>query len=676
MNRKGRYILFISLLLNYFTGLAQDNCNQEISKKVQKLLNEATGSSGLVMDERRAVLKQSLEIDPNCLACRFSLARAEYQIAVDRNGSYEQALDQFEKVIEQCPAYHADAHYYAGLIYYSGQDYKEALQAFEGFLNFDAANGKVSRDQSIKEKDVRDIVPEVKFYVDFYANPVAFNPVLLGGVNSAADEYLPMLSPDNELIFFTRKENIREMGSVYTREVELFMEARQTEDPNFYKDSKPLPPPFNVGDNYGGVSLSLDNREMFVTVCQPVTERYKNCDIYVTNYERSKDVSGREVLNWSGLTNLGPAVNTEGWEAQPTLSADGNTLYFSTVREGSTNDADGNPTIDIYYSTRIGKGQWTAAKSLGKPINTSGNDKSPFLHADSRTMYFSSNGRIGAGGYDIYYCKQTDDGTWTDPVNLGYPINSKQDEHGLVVSTDGSRAFFASSNMESAKGLDVFSFEVPKTARPDKVLILKGLVTDDTGNPVSDAKVQLKYAESKKVEEIAVNAEDGSYAALVNLSKGEPVVFSVSSKSHPTAFNSRVFTLEDTLHVVQQASVALDEMHTGATYSLNDIRFATNSSDLNDASKNVLNDFAGFLAENSSLRIQIAGHTDDVGDSKLNLILSTDRAFEVFGYLQDIGVDPRRMTFKGYGDTKPLLPNTTESNRSKNRRTEFKVVGQ
>ncbi len=655
------------------SSLQAQNCEPSENKKAIKLLDKATSSSSMELGERRVLLKDALEVDENCLECRFALARLEYQMASEQNRSYDPSLANFQGVIDQCPTYHADAYYYSGIIHYGNQDYNEAQKALEAFITFDPELGSISRDNERKIEDVESILPEVSFYANFYDNPVAYSPVRQDGVSGNGDEYLPMLSPDNEYIFFTRKESVKAKGDLYSREVENFMRGSLNKSNNNYETPKPLEPPFNVGDNYGGVSISLDNREMFITVCKPVGGNRKNCDIYRSVYEYYTDETGNQKMRWSGLENLGPNVNSDGWEAQPTLSADGNTLYFATSREESIQDENGNYTIDIYSTTRQPDGSWSKAVGLGNPINTDGNDKSPFLHVDSRTMYFSSNGHLGAGGYDIFFCKQNEDGTWSEPKNIGYPINSPQDEHGLIVSTDGARAFFASSNIQSSRGLDIYAFELPQKAKPEKVLLLKGDATNEKGDVIKGARIELKYAKSKEIEEIEVDKVDGSYAAVVNLRPDEEVMMSVKSDEEELAFNTRMFTIADTVNTVQDLDMEVENVKEGKTYRINDIRFPTGSADIDESSKQVLLEFADYLNENKSLAIEIGGHTDDVGNADSNLALSTERAFKVFGFLQEAGVSGSRMTYKGYGQTKPVVPNSSEENRAKNRRTEFKI---
>ncbi len=669
---------FLLLLLGCFavgSAAAQEHCGPTGEKKAEKFYKQAMESEKLDQMARLGLLSKSTAADPNCVQCHFAKARLQYRMANEQGLPMLQALWSYEKVIELCPSFHADAHYYAGLIHYGNQDYKEAVEHFEDFLLFEKTPRNIARDHEVKERDVAQILPEIRFYVDFYENPVPFDPVRLNHLNTEADEYLPMLSPDNEFIFFTRKGKVKEKGDLYPREVETFMQARKLEGHLEYAKPGALPPPFNTGDNYGGVTLSLDNREMYVTVCKPVGPNYKNCDIYVTRFERKRNAQGLIEFQWSGLENLGDAINTpDGWEAQPTISADGKTLYFATIRENTTPDKDGNPSIDIYYSNRLHDGSWTVAKPLEGGINTPGNDKSPFMHADSRTLYFSSNGRPGAGGYDIYFSRQDAQGNWSTPKNLGYPINSAKDEHGLIVSTDGATALFASANPEQSRSLDIYAFEVPKKARPEKVIILKGDVIDEKGEPVRDARIELKYVNTKETSEINVDKQDGHYAAVVNLREKEEVVVSVKSDTQTLAFNTRVFSMADTLEPVKTIEMQVAKLQPGKTYRINDIRFASASSQLNPDSKKVLDEFVAYLQENPKLKVEIGGHTDSVGDAQKNLALSTDRAFEVFGYLQDQGVYHNRMNFRGYGDTQPVAPNDTPENRALNRRTEFKIL--
>lgn len=650
------------------TATAKAQCELQADKKLQKKLDEAT-SGKVSLREAEDLIRGTLEADENCVPCRFLLGKLLFNARTD---SRDEALGEFQAVKARCPDFHADVDYYLGVIEFGRQEYTNALMHFQDFLAYQNPDkARFSSDHAKKVRDVQDVLPEAKFYGEFYENIVPFDPYRIAQVSTAGEEYLPMLSPDNELLYFTRKTTRQNKGDLVPREVEEFTLSRRASLNEKFTAGQPLAPPFNVGDNYGGVSLSLDNREMFVTVCKPGARGYNNCDLYVTRYNGNDGASTGSL--WSGLENLGPTVNTpDGWEAQPTLSADGKTLYFATVRAGTTPDADGNPTIDIYFSERGSDGKWSSAKPLQGPINTAGNDKSPFLHADSRTLYFSSNGRLGAGGYDIYYARQNNDGSWQEPRNIGYPINTPADEHGLIVSVDGTEAYFASSGIKGSQGLDIYAFRIPSEARPEKVLLLKGEVRNENGELVEDAKVQLKLAD--EVRDVEVQQDNGSYAAVVNIEREKEVLLTIESPNNPLAFASRVFTLADTARPVLAVQAPITEIKPGETYELPDVRFATNSSDIEPESRKVLAEFAEFLKRNPNLKVEIRGHTDSVGDEAFNKVLSTDRAFEVMGFLQDEGVAGQRIRFAGFGSSKPIASNATAEGRQKNRRTEFVVL--
>ena len=263
--------------------------------------------------------------------------------------------------------------------------------------------------------------------------------------------------------------------------------------------------------------MSLDNKEMFICACQEVDyQEHTNCDLYVTRFERSG--AGGYDYSWTELENLGPNINTpDGWEAQPTLSADGHTLYFATINASNFETS----SIDIWYSERGKDGQWSKAKPV-PGINSPYEDKAPFLHQDSETLYFVSQtnmdatGRKGAGGHDIFYTRKDKDGNWEEPKNIGYPINSKGNEVGIIVSTDGKLAYFTSRNAGS-NGYDIYYFELYEEARPQEVVMIKGEAKTEDGTPITDATVEVSFRNSDESVEVHVNGDDGKYAAIVKV---------------------------------------------------------------------------------------------------------------------------------------------------------------
>jgi len=642
---KGVYVTIVLMLL-VTQGIRAQECEDELDKKTQKVISTVLNHK-TSMKERFDLLNKAVEDNEDCLECKLLLGELSFERAERSTSvSYSRAQRLFEELSAQCPDFHANAHYSLGVIYYSQQEWSKCADSFKTFLDFPTDDPKkVSRSHATKVKDVEDILTEVEFNVELFDNPIDFNPQRIEGVSASLNEYLPMLSPDNNKMFYTPVVKKEGRGILDGAEVEEFtMSERPSIDAQFNKGMK-LPSPFNVGDNYGGATLSVNNREMFITVCKPVSE----------------------------LKNLGPNVNSDEWESQPSLSADGNTLFFATLRSSSVMLEDGSRnSIDIYSSKRDENGHWGVAKSLGPVINTPGDEKSPFMHGDSRTLYFSAKGLAGVGGYDIYFSKLDDKGRWSKPKNIGVPINTPEDEHGLIVATDGSLAYYASANIRGAQGLDIYGFELPERARPEKVLLVKGTVKDESGETVTDARIELNYLESKKVQRLKVDESDGTYATIINVER-EPVVMTIESEEH--AFEAELFTPEEAkIGLISERDVKLSVVKVDTPYAINDINYATNSSELNKNSKSVLKVFAQYLIRHPDMRIAIHGHTDNVGVPDENLTLSTERAFEVMKYLQENGVSADVMTFKGFGQTTPVADNGSESGRAQNRRTEFVIT--
>ena len=651
-----------------------DPCAPPTDKKVMKLLDEAAKAKDPV--ERHGKLKITLEIDPECVECSFQLGLSAYRIGKESGKGYKAALGYFDKVQATCPTYHSDVPYTLGVIYYAEDKFAEAAKAFEAFRKFPSDDAtRMSKDYDKKYQDVEEIMPELQFYVDFYRNTMPFDPRVVPLVSTTVDEYLPMLSPDNELMFFTRKLQVKARGDIVSREVEELTEARRKDLDDAFNAGRALPEPFNVGDSYGGVTVSVNNKEMFVTVCGPADSRgYRNCDIFRTHYDSkfNLDIGGQE-WEWSGLDEIGTSINgPDSWESQPTLSGDGRTLYFATLREKS----DG---MDIYYSERDDKGAWSDARPV-PGINTLGDEKAPFMHSDSRTLYFAARqnaegqGHQTIGGYDIFYSRMGDDGQWSKPKNIGHPINTQEDEHGLIVSADGHTAYFASGRYKGVGGLDIYSTELPSDVRPEEILIVKGEVRDENGQLVKDALVEIKYMDTRKVETIKVDDGDGRYATVLRLKPGSDVIMTVKKADH--VFESRSFNMEDTaMATVATVDMTVQRIEVGKSYRVNDIKYATSSAAITKSSEYILDELITFLRENPTVKIRIEGHTDNVGRSEDNMALSNDRAFTVMDYLQTKGIAGPRLTFKGYGQTKPLASNDTPEGRAQNRRTEFVITG-
>jgi outer membrane protein OmpA-like peptidoglycan-associated protein len=309
---------------------------------------------------------------------------------------------------------------------------------------------------------------------------------------------------------------------------------------------------------------------------------------------------------------------------------------------------------------------------LSDSINTPGSEESVFIHPDNQTLYFSSDGHPGLGGLDIFMSKRRPDGTWGKAVNLGYPINTNGDENSLIVSPDGQLAFMSSTRKDGFGDLDMYSFELYPAVRPSVVSYVKGVVVDDkTGNPLQ-AKFEIVDVRSGlNVMSDVSDKKKGEFLAC--LTTGKEYMLNVSKEGY--LFYSDYFNCSDETDQqhAYKITARLKQPVAGETVVMKNIFFDNNKFDLKTESFSELNKLVAFLKSSPNVAIEIGGHTDAIGDAKLNVTLSENRAKSVYNYLIEKGIAASRLSFKGFGSTVPVADNTTEEGRAQNRRTEFKI---
>jgi outer membrane protein OmpA-like peptidoglycan-associated protein len=506
-----------------------------------------------------------------------------------------------------------------------------------------------------KKNTIQRMLASCDFSMEAIKHPVPYNPINLGaGVNTEGGEYYPSLTVDQKKIIFTRRfKDDRMMG-------------RYQED--FYistkKDSvwqKAINPggPLNTMMNEGAPSISADGKVVFYAACNR-PDGIGNCDIYLSQ------MMGENA--WSQPMNLGAPINTTAWETQPSFSSDGRTLYF--IR-GYT-DENRKKVQDIFMSTYTDESRWSDPVRLSDSINTPGSEESVFIHPDNQTLYFSSDGHPGLGGLDIFMSKRRPDGTWGKAVNLGYPINTNGDENSLIVSPDGQLAFMSSTRKDGFGDLDMYSFELYPAVRPSVVSYVKGVVVDDkTGNPLQ-AKFEIVDVRSGlNVMSDVSDKKKGEFLAC--LTTGKEYMLNVSKEGY--LFYSDYFNCSDETDQqhAYKITARLKQPVAGETVVMKNIFFDNNKFDLKTESFSELNKLVAFLKSSPNVAIEIGGHTDAIGDAKLNVTLSENRAKSVYNYLIEKGIAASRLSFKGFGSTVPVADNTTEEGRAQNRRTEFKI---
>jgi len=555
---------------------------------------------------------------------------------------FKQMRDDYTKGIEICPDLGAVPYYRLGNYAYELRKYDEAEKYFKTFLEFGGAPEAMEKDAEIKI-----------FRAGLYRHPVPFNPVPIDGICTMDPEYLPCISPDNDYCFFTRRFDLQSKNSLTPVSVEKFMVSEKIN--GSYTKGEPMPFPFNKSNtnNEGSASISIDNKHLFFTA-----NINGNFDICYAD----KNVENK----WGEIYNLGAAVNDpKQWDAQPSIAPDGTTLYFASYRDSVTQ------TSDIYKTIKKSDGTWSRPVSLGDRINTNGNEKSPFIHPDNKTLYFSSDSLPGLGGYDIFISKKDDKGNWGKPVNIGFPINTESDEVGFFVATDGKTAYFASNKINGRTNYDIYEFRLDSMIRPEQVLFIKGELRDDNNLVPLAAKIELKNITTKEVINIDYDSLTGKYASVVLFDHD----YILTTKKEGYAFNSSYFSKTDsTLQEPVKLDVSLQKIQVGGAYPLNNILFESNSAILSQSAKKMIENFVDFLKHNPNVKVSIQGHTDDMGNDEDNQSLSDSRAKSVYQYIVQAGIDASRVSSRGFGETKPLQPNTTEKNRAKNRRTEFLIL--
>lgn len=573
------------------------------------------------------------------------------QVHADQKKSDAAMADLEQAIAIGAPGF-ADVHFYLGDLQMRESQYGKAK------VNFEALVAKGTRNKGLLER-AELYIRSCDFAVTAMANPVPFDPQNLGvGVNSEFDEYYPCVTADDQTLLFTRlvRDNRVRGGKQEDFYVSQF-------DQGIWGPAAPVVE-INTAFNEGAPTLSADGQMLVFTACELLGgdwgpyQGYGSCDLF---YARK---SGDQ---WGEAINLQP-LNSYDWESQPSFSADGRTLYF--VRGKRT--AQGIGRQDIYFSMLQADGNWSKPERVPGLVNTPFEEESVLIHPDGESLYFSSNGHPGMGGLDIFVSRKQPDGSWGEPINLGYPINTGADENSILVNASGDVAYFASNREGGLGGLDLYSFELPDHAKPKSVSFVKGEVFDAVSLRRLEARFELiDLKTSVVVAENYSNPVNGEF--LVVLPPGKDYALNVARAGY--LFYSANFSLKGVkAGEPYLLEVPLEKLKEGSRVVLNNVFFATDSYVLEDASRAELNKLIELLVNNPGLNLEIGGHTDSVGSDADNLLLSERRASAVVDYLVANGVVNDRLTAKGYGETQPVADNATEAGRALNRRTEMKVT--
>ncbi len=630
-----KIVLFILMFLCCTLAYGQKK-GSSVNKQAQKAYDLASQSaSGKFYDLAVENLKEAISLDPNFTAAHQQMADIYRKLS-----KYQQAKVSYRKVLTLDPEFIPLTYYGLAESELNTGEYAQALTHFQKYASYPGLS-------ETSKKLVDKMIADCLFSIDAVKSPVNFRPVNMGAnINTKDQEYLPVVTADEQVLIFTRQANRNED----------FYRSEQRE--SSWLPSEPLGKNINTTlYNEGAQCISPDGMYMFFTGCNR-PNGLGRCDIYL---------SKREGKNWSEPFNIGGPVNTPGWESQPSLTADGKTLYFVSTRPGGVGG------YDIWKSDLKPGGSWSVPVNLGPNINTAYDEQSPFIHPDDQTLYFSSNGWPGLGNKDLFLSRK-DSGAagWSKPANLGYPINSFGEESGLTVGADGKKAFFSSDQKGGFGGLDIYSFELPDAIRPGHVTYVKGTVYDALSSEILNATVQVvNLTTGRLIFDDVTDIESGEFLATMLVGK----TFGLNVSKEGYLFYSKNFTLSANADGKPfNIRIPLQKIDVGGMVVLNNIFFDTNKYNLLPESMAELDQLIQFLNSNPAIAIEIGGHTDNTGDDQSNLRLSENRAKTVYEHLVSNKILPSRLSYKGYGETKPVSDNATEEGRKNNRRTEFKIL--
>ncbi len=578
-------------------------------------------------------LKTAVALEPTYVEAHLQLA-----LVYRKTRQYESALPHFEKAMAlQGPENSIFFLQWGETALLSGK-YALAQQQLTHFLTL----------HPLKEEEIKlanKYLKDCTFALQAMLHPIPYQAINMGeGINSPYRDYYPTLTANGETIIFSRVVN----GN------EDFYTAHLTE--GIWSRAVPLSQRINTPQfNEGAQSISPDGKYLFFTGCNR-PDGLGSCDLFV---------SRKEGKDWGKPTNLGNSINSSYWDSQPAISPDGMTLFFVSNRPG------GYGGYDLWKTTYSEEGQWSVPENLGPEINTEFDEFKPFLHADGKTLYFSSNGWPGMGDQDIFYSR-FENGKFNTPVNLGYPINTHREESGLMVSADGKTGYFSTVREDGFGDMDIYQFQLPDHLKPLPVTYVKGVVRDEETRQLLEANLLIVDLKTNlAIYNDYTSPETGDFLAVIPI--GSTYSFYVEADGY--LFHSDNYELTEVCtQQPYEIEISLKRIRKGQKVTMRNIFFDTDRYELLTASIGELQLLADFLKENPKVAIEIQGHTDSTGSDQSNRLLSEQRAKAVHDYLIMQQIPAQRLRYKGFGATQPSADNQSEEGRRQNRRTEFVIT--
>jgi len=634
--------VFIVALLASFSVAAQG----ELSTKSKKAIELYTSADNFRVrgqyDEALNLLHQAIEKDDKFVEAYYRLGVTYFSMR-----QYGKAKDNYEKGLSLTTDLRKQKVFWydLGELYLLTGEYEKAMKVLSAFVNNETMNkAKVDR-ATMFFKSAEFAMKNKTNSSNFKLHPLSDT------VNAFVLQYFPALTADQQQLIFTRRT-----GNGPNDDEDLVVSRK--DEHGRWTSPESISKNINTRLNEGTCTISADGRKLIFTSCTG-RDGIGSCDLYET-----KKIGN----DWTTPRNLGRNVNSIEWESQPSLSADGRTLYFVSDRRS------GLGRRDIWVSTTDDKGEWTKAVNAGKQINSQFDEISPFIHANNRTLFFASNGLPGFGGYDLFFTDK-DSTIWTPPKNLGAPMNDNEDQFSLFITADGKKGYYShEETLESGFSRSkIFEMVIPEESQLEyRSNYVKGIIRDKVAQTPLSAKIELINIRKNRVESLVESDSiNGEY--LMVLTQGAEYALYVNKEAYLfKSYNFNYSEVTDFKPII--INIDLEKAKEGSVAVLNNIFFDVDKYDLKDKSVTELEKIIRFLSVNPGVRVEIAGHTDNSGSADYNRQLSERRANSVFTFLSQHGIDKKRMVPKGYGPDRPIASNDIEEGRSLNRRIEVRII--
>lgn len=634
-----------------------------------------------VVTQAREMFESAANLNPENVWANY-MAGKTYLETVNK----ERASQYFERVFALDPNFRYDLLYSIGRGYQYGLHFDEALHYYNQYKEKSLNDVNYRGKDKVQLREVEQRIAECQNGLEYLKNPKHYAIVNVSEkINSSWPDYGPVLNEDETVLIFTSRrqdsnlnENVDE-DNYYFEDIFISEKGADGE----WGPARNIGEPVNIANHNSNLALSADGKTLF---------QYRDDnggDIYFSKLEPDG--------SWSYPEPLSKYINSSFAEKSVSMSQDGKLLFFSSNRPG------GLGGIDIYVSKKDSKGQWSRSVNLGPSINTEFDDESPFIDYDGKTLYFSTKGRKGMGGYDIFKSEYDSAANqWTEPVNIGYPINTPDNDVFFVSTKDGKRGYYASVRDDGQGYTDIYMVNFLPEDEPKPVIAKKEAPEKEESKPqkvverVKQPKLQpvvltIKVTDNQSGEPLAANVNlrklknnqvagkeakgEGVYAFTITSSSPSEMMLSIEKDGY--MFKNFRLTLPASTEERQEItrSVELDVLRTGFSSVLRNIYFDFNKASFRKSSYDELNKLERLLSENPEIIVEIAGHTDNIGKAAYNKRLSQQRANAVVDYVVNKGISKSRVVAKGYGEELPMASNDDEAGgRALNRRVEFKVL--